>query len=108
MHAISLIATLAVAAVLAVAGLVQIAGPARLLRLFVEWGYGRGFNWVSGIGALLAATFLAIPQIRAWGVALGGVMLFGSTILLLAHRKYLFALPNILLLGALPLALVAG
>jgi hypothetical protein len=34
--------------------------------------------------------------------------LSGTTVLLLDHRKYLFALPGILLLGALPLALVAS
>jgi hypothetical protein len=108
MHAIPSILPLAVAVVFAVAGVIQLAGPAPLLRLFVEWGYGRGFNWVSGTAALVDASFLAIPQIRAWGVALGAFILFGSTVVLLEHRKYYFALPNMLLLGTLPLALVAG
>lgn len=99
---------LGVAAVLAAAGLFQIAGPRPLLKFLTELGYGRGFNWVAGGFALAAAIFLAVPQLRLWGVVLAGFLLFGTTIELIEHRKYLYALPNVLLLGALPLALFAG
>jgi hypothetical protein len=56
---------------------------------------------------MAAAVFLAVPQLRIWGVVLSAFLLLGTTVLLLDHRRYLFALPGILLLGTLPLALVA-
>jgi hypothetical protein len=97
----------ATALVIGLAGLVHLIGPAPLRRLLAEWGYGRGFNWVTGGFAIAAGIFLAIPQLRIWGVVLGGFLSFGATALLLDRRKYFFALPGILLLGTLPLALVA-
>jgi hypothetical protein len=96
------------ALVLGSVGLVQLIGPKPLQRLLAEWGYGRGFNWVTGSFTLAAAIFLAVPQLRLWGVVLAASLLFGATVLLLDHRRYLFALSGILLLGALPLALVAS
>jgi hypothetical protein len=88
-------------------GLVQLVGPRPLRRLLADWGYGRGFNWITGGFAVAAGVFLAVPQLRIWGVVLSAFLLFGTTMLLLDHRRYLFALPGILLLGTLPLALVA-
>lgn len=96
-----------VALVIGVVGLVHLMGPRPLRRLLAEWGYGRGFNWVAGTFCVSAAVFLAVPQLRIWGVVLAAFLLLGTTIVLLDHRRYLFALPGILLLGALPLALVA-
>jgi len=90
-----------------VAGFIHLIGPAPLRRILAEWGYGRGFNWVTGGFAVAAAVFLAVPQLRIWGVVLAAFLLFGTTVLLLGRRKYLFALPGILLLGVLPLSLVA-
>jgi hypothetical protein len=54
----------------------------------------------------MTAAFLAVSQTRLWGVALGSFMLCGATVTLLDHRKYLYAVPNILLLAALAPALV--
>jgi len=105
---ISFFLTDTIAALLGLAGIVHLAGPRPLRRLLAEWGYGRGFNWVAGSFAVAAAVFLAVPQLRIWGVALAGFMLFGTTIELLEHRKYLYAFSNILVLGVLPLALIAG
>jgi fucose permease len=105
---ISFFLTDTIAALLGLAGIVHLAGPRPLRRLLAEWGYGRGFNWVAGSFAVAAAVFLAVPQLRIWGVALAGFVLFGTTIELLEHRKYLYAFSNILVLGVLPLALIAG
>jgi hypothetical protein len=95
------------ALVIGFVGLALLLGPKPLRRLLAEWGYGRGFNWVTGGFALAAGIFLAVPQLRIWGVALSAFLLVGTTTLLLDHRRYLFALSGILLLGTLPLALVA-
>jgi uncharacterized membrane protein len=87
-----------VALIIGIGGLVHLAGPRPLRRLLAEWGYGRGFNWVTGGFAVAAGIFLAVPQ--------SAFVLCGATVLLLDHRKYLFALPGIVLLGALPLTLI--
>jgi fucose permease len=94
--------------VLGSVGIVHLIGPKPLKRFLAGLGYGRGFNWVFGSFTVAAAIFLAVPQLRLWGVILAAFLLFGTTVLLLDHRRYLFALPGILLLGALPLALVAS
>ncbi|HTT81843.1 MAG TPA: DoxX family protein [Rhizomicrobium sp.] len=108
MHEIPSLVPQLVALVIGGGGLVHLAGPRPLRQLLAEWGYGRGFNWVTGAFTVAAGVFLALPQLRIWGVVLSAFLLFGTTVLLLDHRKYLFALPSILLLGALPLTLVAS
>jgi hypothetical protein len=95
------------ALVIGLVGVTLLAGPGPLRRLLAEWGYGRGFNWIAGGFALAAGIFLAVPQLRIWGVALSAFLLVGTTVLLFDQRRYLFALSGILLLGTLPLALVA-
>jgi hypothetical protein len=108
MHAIAFFVPRIAASFMGIAGLVQLVNPPALRRLLAEWGYGRGFNWVSGGFTLAAAAFLAVPQLRIWGVVLAAFLLLGTTILLFDRRKYLFALPGIVLLGALPLTFVAS
>jgi len=93
------------AAVFAMAGFIFVADPAPLSRLLVDWGYGRNFTRVFGTFALATAVFLSIPQLRLWGIALAGFALFGTTVKLLERRRYLYALPGILLLGTLPFSL---
>jgi hypothetical protein len=46
--------------------------------------------------------------LRLWGIALAGFVLFGTTVTLLERRKYLYAVPGILLLGTLPFSLATG
>lgn len=108
MHVIVWLVPKLAAALFATAGSVFLADPAPLSRLLADWGYGRNFSRVFGVCALAAALFLSIPQLRLWGIALAGFVLFGTTVTLLERRKYLYALPGILLLGALPLSLATG
>jgi hypothetical protein len=93
------------AAVFATAGIIFFADPSPLSRLLVEWGYGRNFARVFGTFALATAVFLWIPQLRPWGIAVAAFILFGTTVKLLERRRYLYALPGILLLGTLPFSL---
>jgi fucose permease len=94
-----------VAAIFAVTGFVFLADPAPLSRLLTDWGYGRNFSRVFGICTLATAAFLSTPQLRLWGVALAGFVLLGTTVTLLERRRYLYAVPGILLLGTLPFSL---
>ena len=93
------------AASFAVAALIFFTAPKPLSRALANWGYGRNFNRVFGGFLLLAAVLLATPQLRLWGVTLAAFMLCGTTVMLLERRKYLYALPGIVLLGTLPLVL---
>jgi len=95
------------AALFAMAGFVFFADPAPLSRILADWGYGRNFARVFGACALASALFLSVPQLRLWGVVVAGFVLFGTTVALLERRKYLYALPGILLLGALPFSLAS-
>lgn len=96
------------AAIFAIAGIIFFADLAPLSRLLADWGYGRNFTHVFGTFALATAVFLSIPQLRLWGIATAGFVLFGTTVALLERRKYLYALPGILLLGALPFSLATS
>jgi hypothetical protein len=108
MHTMIWLSPKLAAAIFAVAAFIFFADPEPLSRTLTSWGYGRNFSWVFGGTLVLAAVFLATPQLRLWGVALAGFVLFGTTVLLLERRKYLYAVPGILLLGTLPFALATN
>jgi hypothetical protein len=110
MLAISLAALLprALAAVFVLAAVVSLGRYRRLTELLSRWDYPRGFQFVLGVFSLLAALFLVLPETRVWGVSLAGLILFGSTISLLGHDRYLPAALCILLMIALPPVLVFG
>jgi len=57
---------------------------------------------------LIAAVFFAVPQLHLWGAAAAGFVLCGVTVALLERRKYIYAVPSVLLLGALPIALIGS
>lgn len=98
----------AAAVVFAVAGLYFFLETAPLARLLGDWVRGRNFNRVFGTLSLLAAVLMSIPPLRAWAVAVAGFVLFGITVALLERRRYVHAVPGILLLGSLPFTLAAG
>lgn len=108
MHVIIWLVPKVAAAFFAVAGTVFFAEPTPLSRLLADWGYGRNFGRVFGLCALAIALFLSIPQLRLWGIVVAGFVLFGTTVALLERRKYLYALPGILLLGTLPFTLATS
>jgi hypothetical protein len=57
--------------------------------------------WVTLIFCGTTALFLSLPQTRIWGGVLGAMVLFITVVSLLNHRKYLYAVPAILLMVAL-------
>ena len=107
MPILPLIAAWSVALVLAVSAAVHLVGPKRLRAAYAEWDYPRSFHRVVGISNLVAALFLARPETRVWGVALAALILFIAVVTLLNHRRYTYAVPGMLLMLALPPALLA-
>ena len=110
MHTVSfpVIVAWSVAGIFGVAALVNLAGPRLLREAYARWGYPRGFHRTTGVIELIAAIFLAMPQTRIWGVAVAGIVLFVAVVTLLNNRQYLYALPGIVLLAALPPTLLAA
>ncbi len=101
------VAAWSVALVLGASAAVHLAGFSSLRAAYAEWEYPRGFHRVVGVSHLVAAAFLARPETRVWGVALAAVILFIAVVTLLNHRRYYYAVPGMLLMLALPPALLA-
>ncbi|MBU6297579.1 MAG: DoxX family protein [Alphaproteobacteria bacterium] len=87
--------------VFALAGTVQLVGPRFVRDVYQRWEFAPGFYRVTAVLDLLAAVFLAVPETRLWGIGLAGMIIFAAVATLLGHRKYLHAVPGMLLLMAL-------
>ena len=89
------------ATLFALAAMLNLAAPDALRRVYRRWDYPRGFYYVAGLAQALTALFLAVPETRIWGGILGAFVLFITTVSLLNHRQYLFAVSTILMIVAL-------
>ena len=90
-----------VGTVLMAVGLINIAGPRKLREIYANWDFPPRFYLVAGALEVTAALFLAIPDLRIWGIALAGFIMFGAVVTLFNHRRYMSAVPGIILLAAL-------
>ena len=88
-------------------GVVQLVGPSFVRTAYDRWGYGSRVRVVTGALDIVAAIMLATPDVRIWGIALAGILTFGSVVVFLNHRQYRYALSAIGLLVALVPATVA-
>jgi hypothetical protein len=81
-----------VAVVLSIAfaliGTVQLVAPPFVREAYKRWDYLPSVRVVTGVLDLLAAVMLAVPSLRAWGIALAAILTFGSALVLLIHRHY--------------------
>lgn len=68
------------------AGLLHMASPQSLRMAYRRWQFARSFQYVAGTAQLLAALFLAIPQMRIWGGFLAGTILYMTVASLLKGR----------------------
>jgi hypothetical protein len=91
----------AVSTLFAVAGLLNLSAPRRVRAIYRLWHYRPAFKFFAGGLQLLTALLLLVPQLRLWGVVLGGIIAFFSVVALLNHRQYVWSLPAMLLLVAL-------
>ena len=87
--------------ILSVTGFVHIAGPRGLREAYARWEFPARFYLVVGVLELTAAAFLAIPELRSWGVGLTGFIIFGAVVTLFNHRHYVLAVPGVILMVAL-------
>ena len=102
-----LIAAWANAAFLGVAGIINWFDGQKIRALYRRWRIpARSYRTV-GFLEIAAAMFLAVPHLRAWGIVLAALILFGSTVLLLKHRRYAYAMGVIVMLAMLGAAVFA-
>jgi len=103
MNAISFpfLTTWLIGTVLMVVGIINIAGPRKLRETYANWEFQPRFYLVAGVFEVTAAAFLAVPELRLWGIVLAGLIGFGAVVTLFNQRRYLSAVPAIILMIAL-------
>jgi hypothetical protein len=102
-----MIAVWAEAGFLTLAGLVNVASFKIVRALYADWDIPELFYRTIGMLQILAAVFLASPEMRVYGILIAAPILFGAVVTLLNHRRYAVAAPVILLMAALVVATLA-
>jgi hypothetical protein len=99
----------AVTGLFLVAALINLSGVPVVRATDRAASYPANFYRVVGAIEALVVLFLAVPQTRIWGVILGGLVVFFSTVTLLKNRQYAWSVPAMLVLAALaPASLLHG
>jgi hypothetical protein len=89
------------ALIFASAGIVDVAGFRFVRARFRQWQYPRQFYRVTGVLQLITSLFLAMPQLRIWGIVLAGVITFFGVVTFLNHRQWSWAVAGMLIMAAL-------
>jgi len=95
------------AATFAVAGLINFTAVRSVREVYGRWDVSPGFYRPLGLVELAAAVCLAVPSLRFWGVLLAAPIFFGSVVMLLDHRHYVYAASVVLMMSGLLAALLA-
>ena len=95
------------AAIFAVAGLINFTAVKTVREVYGHWDVAPGFYRPLGLIELAAAVCFAVPSLRFWGVLLAAPIFFGSVVLLLDHRHYVYAASVVLMMSGLLAALLA-
>ena len=95
------------AAIFAIAAIMDLAGSRYVRARFRQWRYPRQFYRIMGVLQLITAIFLAMPQLRIWGIILAGLLSFFWIVPLLGHRQWSWAAAGMLLMMALAPASLA-
>jgi len=81
------------AGALALAGLANLVGLRALREMYAEWDLPEIFYHSVGLLQILAAVFLISPDMRVYGIAIAGPILFGAVVMLLNYERYALAAP---------------
>ena len=95
------------AAIFATAGLINVTAVKGVRDVYSRWDVAPGFYRTLGLIELAAAVCFAVPSLRFWGVLLAAPIFFGSVVLLLDHRHYVYAASVVLMMFGLFAALMA-
>jgi hypothetical protein len=89
------------AAIFGIAAIMDLVGARYIRARFRQWRYPRQFYRVMGVLQLFAAIFLAMAQLRIWGIILAGLITFFWVVTLLNHRQWSWAVAGMLMMMAL-------
>jgi hypothetical protein len=95
------------AAVFVLAGLVNFTAMKSVRDVYERWDISPAFYRTLGVIEIIAAICLALPTLRLWGVVLAVPIAFGSVVMLLDHRHYVYAASMVLMLSGLGAATLA-
>lgn len=95
------------ATVYAIAGIIDLMGSRYVRARFRHREYPRQFYRVMGVLQLITALFLAVPQLRVWGIIMAGFLTFYWVVILLNHRQWSWAVGGMLMMMALAPASLA-
>jgi hypothetical protein len=95
------------AAIFAAAGLVNVTAARSVREVYERWDLSPGFYRPLGLVEIAAAVCLAVPSLRFWGVLLAAPIFFGSVVMLLDHRHYVYAASVVVMMTGLVAALLA-
>jgi hypothetical protein len=104
---IPVLATWANVAIFAVAGLVNFTAVKSVREVYERWDVASGFYRPLGLVEIAAAICLAVPSLRFWGVLLASPIAFGSVVMLLDHRHYVYAASMVVMMSGLLVAIFA-
>jgi hypothetical protein len=91
------------AAIFAVAGLVNLLAIGAVRETYMRWDIPALAYRTIGLIELVAAAFLAQPDLRVWGIVLVAPITFGAVVILLDHRHYFYAAAvSLMLVGFVP------
>jgi len=94
------------AAIFATAGLINFTAVKSVRDVYGRWDVAPGFYRPLGLVELAAAVCFAVPSLRFWGVLLAAPIFFGSVVLLLDHRHYVYAASVVVMMSGLLAALL--
>jgi hypothetical protein len=95
------------AAIFAAAGLINFTAVKSVRSVYDQWDVSPGFYRPLGLVEIAAAVCLAVPSLRFWGVLLAAPIFFGSVVMLLDHRHYVYAASVAVMMTGLAAALLA-
>jgi hypothetical protein len=98
----------ALAGVFALFAMFHTLSPRILGRVYRGNDYAIASMRTIAIPLAFASVFLVIPHTHIWGIALAAFTLFAVIVALLFRGRYAYAVLGILLMTALPLAILAG
>ena len=97
----------ALAVILLIAGAAHCYPSAGIAKVYPRRDYAQIPHPVRGAMRILAAILLAIPQTRIWGGALAAVTVFFAVITLLRDARYVWAVPGMVMMAAIPMTMIA-
>jgi hypothetical protein len=95
------------AAIFAAAGLINFTAVKGVRTVYDRWDLSPGFYRPLGLVEIAAALCFATPSLRFWGVLLAAPIFFGSVVMLLDHRHYVYAASVVVMMTGLLAALLA-